>query len=69
VRNQVSSNFNGDALEERFDDIEVFLGLFPDDKKIRDASIALVVSVMKAVEDAIGFFLSSQGRLLLKSSI
>jgi hypothetical protein len=61
----VTLSLDSKDLEERFDDIEVFLAVFPDDRRIRDAAIELVVSVMKAIEDAIGFFLSSQGPLLL----
>ena len=61
MRNKIASTFNEDSLEEQFNDIEVFLMLHPDRQKIRDASIELVVSIMKAAEDVIGFFTSSQG--------
>ncbi|KAK3357820.1 hypothetical protein B0T25DRAFT_567070 [Lasiosphaeria hispida] len=60
VRERVTSSFEEKDLEELFGDIEVFLATFPDKDKLREASITLVVSVMKAVEDAIGFFLSNQ---------
>ena len=64
MRNKIASTFNEDSLEEQINDIEVFLTLYPDRQRIRDASIDLVVSIMKAVEDVIGFFLSSQGTTL-----
>lgn len=42
-------------------DIEVFLATFPTNRRIMDASIELMVSILKAVEDTIGFFITHQG--------
>ncbi|KAH6608458.1 hypothetical protein Trco_001804 [Trichoderma cornu-damae] len=60
VRDQVTLSLDDRNLEDLFGDVEVFLITFPDMSKIQDAAVSLVVSVMKAVEDAIGFFISHQ---------
>ncbi|KAM0263544.1 hypothetical protein ACHAQJ_001163 [Trichoderma viride] len=60
VRDTVASSLDDRNLEDLFGDVEVFLITFPDMSKIKDAAVSLVVSVMKAIEDAIGFFLSNQ---------
>lgn len=53
----MTTSVGQDELERRFRCIETFLSAFPEDPDIRKASIALVVAIFKAVEDAIGFFL------------
>ncbi|KAL6904148.1 hypothetical protein GGI43DRAFT_399716, partial [Trichoderma evansii] len=60
VRETVTSSLEDRNLDDLFADVEVFLITFPDMSKIKDAAVSLVVSVMKAIEDAIGFFLSNQ---------
>ncbi|RFU80454.1 hypothetical protein TARUN_1747 [Trichoderma arundinaceum] len=59
-RGRLTVDLNDRNLEDLFGDVEVFLITFPDMDKIKDAATTLVVSVMKAIEDAIGFFLSHQ---------
>ncbi|PTB69276.1 hypothetical protein BBK36DRAFT_1111341 [Trichoderma citrinoviride] len=41
-----------------FSDVELFLGTFPDDANIINASVDLTVAALKGVELAIGFFIS-----------
>lgn len=65
VRETVASSLDDRNLDDLFADVEVFLITFPDMSKIKDAAVSLVVSVMKAIEDAIGFFLSNQGMFIL----
>jgi hypothetical protein len=65
VRDTVSSSLDDRNLEDLFGDVEVFLITFPDMSKIKDAAVSLVVSVMKAIEDAIGFFLSNQSMFFI----
>ncbi|KAL9477451.1 hypothetical protein ACSS6W_007292 [Trichoderma asperelloides] len=60
VRETVASSLEDRNLDDLFADVEVFLITFPDMSKIKDAAVSLVVSVLKAIEDAIGFFLSNQ---------
>ncbi|KAL7950496.1 hypothetical protein V8C42DRAFT_122389 [Trichoderma barbatum] len=67
VRERVTSSFDETELQELFNDAEVYLITFPDSSKIKDATISLVVSVMKAIEDAIGFFLSKQIKRLFSA--
>ncbi|KAK0659195.1 hypothetical protein QBC41DRAFT_351210 [Cercophora samala] len=62
VREQVTTSFDGERLERMFGDIDVFLATFPEDEKIREASIALVVATFVAIEETILFFLSHQIR-------
>lgn len=50
-------------LERKFSNIELFLGTFPEDPAIREASIDLISATLKAIEDVIGFFLESNGEL------
>lgn len=61
MRETVASSLEDRNLDDLFADVEVFLITFPDTSKVKDAAVSLVVSVMKAIEDAIGFFLSNQG--------
>ncbi|PON27164.1 hypothetical protein TGAM01_v204113 [Trichoderma gamsii] len=60
VRETVASSLEDRGLDDLFADVEVFLITFPDMSKVKDAAVSLVVSVMKAIEDAIGFFISNQ---------
>ncbi|UKZ77744.1 hypothetical protein TrVFT333_005469 [Trichoderma virens FT-333] len=60
VRERVTSSFDETEIQELFNDAEVYLITFPDSSKVKDATISLVMTVMKAVEDAIVFFLSKQ---------
>ncbi|GLA40583.1 hypothetical protein AnigIFM63309_008417 [Aspergillus niger] len=60
VREQVTMALDPKTLEEHFERIEFFLATFPRDPKIRSTSVDLVVAILKAIEDAIGFFLSPQ---------
>ncbi|KAK4069933.1 uncharacterized protein Triagg1_6728 [Trichoderma aggressivum f. europaeum] len=65
VRERVTSSFDEAEIQELFNDAEVYLITFPDSSKVKDATISLVVTVMKAIEDAIVFFLSKQIKRLL----
>lgn len=58
VRNQVLEYFDG--LIPIFSDVELFLGNFPDDKNIWNASVDLTITTLDAIERAIGFFISNQ---------
>ncbi|ETS05555.1 hypothetical protein M419DRAFT_23761 [Trichoderma reesei RUT C-30] len=60
VREKVTSSFDETEVQELFNNAEVYIITFPDSSRIKDSTIALVVAVMKAIEDAIGFFLSKQ---------
>ncbi|OPB39339.1 hypothetical protein A0O28_0050450 [Trichoderma guizhouense] len=60
VRERVTSSFDEAEIQELFNDAEVYLITFPDSNRVKDATISLVVTVMKAIEDAIVFFLSKQ---------
>jgi hypothetical protein len=64
VRETVASSLEDRNLDDLFADVEVFLITFPDMSKVKDAAVSLVVSVMKAIEDAIGFFISNQGMFI-----
>ncbi|PYH64406.1 uncharacterized protein BO88DRAFT_408554 [Aspergillus vadensis CBS 113365] len=60
VREQVTKALDPKTLEDDFERIEFFLATFPRDPKIRSTSVDLVVAILKAIEDAIEFFLSHQ---------
>ncbi|KAH0499050.1 hypothetical protein TgHK011_006267 [Trichoderma gracile] len=60
VREKVTSSFDETEVQELFNNAEVYVITFPDSSRIKDSTISLVVAVMKAIEDAIGFFLSKQ---------
>lgn len=53
---------DGDELEKRFEDIEIFLSEFQGDGNIEKASVKLLVAVLAAVEGTMGFFMSRQGK-------
>jgi hypothetical protein len=67
VRKKVTKTFDDKTLERAFGDIEIFFAIFPKDEPIKEASIELVVSILKAIEDAIGFFIKSQGEVVVQS--
>jgi len=48
-------------LEQSFGDIETFLALFPGDQVIEKKALGVVVSILKAVEDAVGYYLENIG--------
>jgi len=61
----VSDAFDPRNIEENFGNIEFFLSTYPDDEIIKERSIELVTSILKDIEDAIGFFTSSPGKFSL----
>ncbi|PLB49716.1 hypothetical protein P170DRAFT_510209 [Aspergillus steynii IBT 23096] len=59
-REQVATALDPQTLEEDFERIEFFLATYTRDRKIQKASVDLVVAILKAIEDAMVFFQSSQ---------
>lgn len=57
VRNEILEGFDG--LIPIFSDVELFLGGFPGDSHIKEASLDLTVTILTALEQAIGFFISN----------
>lgn len=49
-----------DKLEARFSDIQLFVGMFPEDEHIRRASTELTISILNAVEHTIAFFIANE---------
>lgn len=45
-----------DELGDDFVNIESFLGTFPGDRNIHDASVQLVAATFGAIEDVIGYY-------------
>ncbi|UKZ78989.1 hypothetical protein TrVFT333_006740 [Trichoderma virens FT-333] len=58
VRQQVLEEFN-DIIPKIYD-IEFFLVTFPDDHNISNASLDLTVTILLAIEQTIGFFISNR---------
>ncbi|KLU91597.1 hypothetical protein MAPG_10115 [Magnaporthiopsis poae ATCC 64411] len=58
VRQQAVNAFDG--LIPIFSDVELFLGTFPGDVRIRKASVDLIATTLDAIERAIGFFISNE---------
>lgn len=58
VRQQVLEEFN-DIIPKIYD-IEFFLVTFPEDQHISSASLDLTVSILLAIEQTIGFFISNR---------
>ena len=52
-----------DNLEARFSDIQLFVGMFPDDEHVRKASTELTISILSAVEQTIAFFTANECKL------
>lgn len=69
VREKVTSSFDETEVQELFNNAEVYVITFPDSSRIKDSTISLVVAVMKAIEDAIDFFLSKQSTSTLSSRV
>ncbi|KAL3463505.1 hypothetical protein BJX64DRAFT_287254 [Aspergillus heterothallicus] len=60
VRNRVCTAFKPEEMEEDFEMIEVSVGLYCGDVNIRNAAVDLVHGIFRAMEDAIGFFMSKR---------
>ncbi|KAK1530755.1 uncharacterized protein CCOS01_05858 [Colletotrichum costaricense] len=67
IRTQLDASFDEDALASKFEDLEVWSSLFRNDENIAKASANLVVSILKAAEGAIGFYISWQVSRLRRS--
>lgn len=65
TRKKITKSLDDKSLERMFGDIEVFLATFPKDESINKASIRLVVAIMKAIEDAIGFYVKHTSEAVL----
>ena len=61
-RQLVRGSFEENALEKSFAKVEIYLATFPGDENIERASVSLIACILKAVELAIAFLLSSTGR-------
>ncbi|KAI1388579.1 uncharacterized protein F4822DRAFT_250501 [Hypoxylon trugodes] len=55
-----------DTLQQSFEAIEVYTTMYPSDQNIKDASITLVATILKAIEDVIGYFTRN---LFIKAAI
>lgn len=64
----MTTGLEGDDLERKFSDIELFLATFPKDDAVEEASIQLIATTLKAIEDAIGFFLEKSGEFQVPDS-
>ena len=60
-RELVRASFKEDALETSFAKVEIYLATFPGDENIENASVSLIACILRAVELAIAFLLSSTG--------
>lgn len=56
----MTTDLQREGLERKFSTIEKFLATFPKDIAIEEASVELVAATLKAIEDAIGFFLQKK---------
>lgn len=68
MKNKVLKGFDEDSLERLFKDVEILLSVFPDDPSVVNASVDLIVTVLRAVETAIGFFLEHRGKSSISRS-
>ncbi|KAL8289183.1 hypothetical protein RB597_000999 [Gaeumannomyces tritici] len=59
TRMEVTGFADGEDMEKGFSKVEIFLAAFPGDQNIKEASVDLIACVLKAVERAILYFLSS----------
>ena len=55
LRQEVAAGL--DNLEKNFEDIEAFLITFPHDQNIVNSSVDLLTSMLKAIEDVIGYYM------------
>lgn len=62
AREEINSSL--DDLPGSFANIDFSLRSYPEDRNIEEASVNLVLSILKAVEKSIKFYTSVQGELL-----
>jgi hypothetical protein len=60
----VRGSFEQDTLEKSLAKVEIYLATFPDDENIERASVALIACILKAIELAIAFLLSSSSKAM-----
>ncbi|KAL8376086.1 hypothetical protein RB595_007279 [Gaeumannomyces hyphopodioides] len=65
IRTQAKAAFKPEDLERRFGDIEIFLATFKNDATMEKAAVDLVAATLRAIENAIGFFLKNDFRKAL----
>lgn len=58
IRNAVTGGL--EELEQHFGDIENYIKMFPDDENIVNSSINMVVAILKAIEDVIGYYIRNR---------
>ncbi|KAK4226039.1 hypothetical protein QBC38DRAFT_500777 [Podospora fimiseda] len=58
-----------EELERNFDDIEAFLLTFPGDDNIRKASVSLITSILKAIENVIGYYMRNNISKAIKALV
>lgn len=64
MRNKVVTGFEEDYLRRRlFRDVEILLSIFADDQNLINASVYLIVTVLRAVEAVIGVSLKHRSEL------
>ena len=51
-----------DELDQHFEDIETYAMLFKDDQNIARASVSLLASMFKAIENVIGYLIRNKGK-------
>lgn len=49
-----------EELEQHFGDIENYIKMFPNDDNIVKSSIDMVASILKAIEDVIGYYIRNR---------
>ncbi len=65
----MGSSLGDDELEQNFGDIEMFLAIFPGDQIIEKKAVKVVVSILKATEDAMGYYLENIGESCSRSTV
>lgn len=66
MRKEVLQSFDG--LVAIFADAELLLATYPKDSNIWDASVGLTITVLDAIEQAIGFFIRNTSQSIPTSS-
>ncbi|KAI1108258.1 hypothetical protein F5Y14DRAFT_457230 [Nemania sp. NC0429] len=60
VRKELADSFDESTMASLFADIELYSDMYPDDQNITNASVELLVTILKAAEGAIGFYTMSR---------
>lgn len=58
-----------EKLQKHFDAVETYIEMYSNKRKVVEAGTALYITILKAIEDVIGYYTRHMGKLLSSASV